>query len=106
MGHCFTGPGPNIFGGADNPGGPADARHNVLLALQQWVEQGAAPNRIIATKFVNDTPAQDVVMTRPLCVFPKVPRYRGSGDTNKAGSFACVVDDYADNPTPAPKYLQ
>ncbi|MBV9785912.1 MAG: tannase/feruloyl esterase family alpha/beta hydrolase [Acidisphaera sp.] len=106
MGHCFTGPGPNIFGGADNPGGPADPQHNVLLALQRWVEEGVAPTRIIATKYVNDTPSQGVAMTRPLCVFPKVPRYKGSGDTTDAANFECAVDDINDNPMAAPQYLK
>jgi len=108
MGHCFTGPGPNIFGGADNPGGPADADHNVLLALQRWVEKGVAPNRIIATKYVNDNPAGAIVMTRPLCVFPKVPEYdyKTHGNTTEASSFECVNDGVHDNPMAAPEYLK
>ncbi len=105
MGHCGSGPGPNVFGGADNPGGPADPQHNVLLALQHWVEDGMAPDQIIATKYKNDTPAQGMVMTRPLCVFPKVPHYAGSGDPNVADSFECVPDLVRDNPMPAPEYL-
>ena len=104
MGHCFTGPGPNVFGGADNPGGPADADHNVLLAMQRWVEQGRAPDRIVATKFPADDQTKPPAMTRPLCVFPKVSRYTGSGDTNSAASFACVDDHVTDNPMAAPQY--
>ncbi len=106
MGHCFGGPGPNVFGGANNPGGPADADHNVLLALQRWVEQGQAPDRIIATKFPGDDQIKPPAMTRPLCVFPKVPRYDGSGASNDAASFACVNDHVSDNPMAAPQYLQ
>jgi feruloyl esterase len=105
MGHCFTGPGPNIFGGADNPGGPADAFHNVLLALQAWVELGVAPDKIIATKYADDNPAGAVIMTRPLCVFPKVPTYNGQGNTTEASSFDCVNDGVVNNPTAAPEYL-
>ena len=106
MGHCLGGPGPNVFGGADNPGGPADASHNVLLALQRWVEEGQAPSRIIATKYPGDDQTKPASMTRPLCVFPKVPRYRGMGDSNEAGSFACVDDLVTDNPTAPPRYLK
>ena len=106
MGHCFGGPGPNVFGGADNPGGPADADHNVLLALQRWVEQGNAPNRIIATKYPGDDQAKPPAMTRPLCVFPKVPRYSGSGDSNDAGSFACGDDFVNNNPMAAQYYVR
>jgi feruloyl esterase len=96
---------PNVFGGADNPGGPADPQHNVLLALQHWVEDGVAPDEVIATKYVNDTPTQGVAMTRPLCVFPKVPRYAGSGDPNDAANITPAISRIRNNPMPAPEYL-
>jgi feruloyl esterase len=89
MYHCLGGPGPNVF--------------DALTPLVKWVEQGVAPETIIATKFVNDTPPA-VQMTRPLCVFPKVAKYKGSGDTNAATNFACVADEPDFNQTPAPKY--
>jgi feruloyl esterase len=88
--HCGSGPGPNVFGGVLNQGGPNDADHNILSALVRWVEEGQAPERVIATKFVNDVPAQGIVMQRPLCVFPKIAEYKGSGDTADAESFVCV----------------
>ena len=106
MGHCFGGPGPNVFGGSDNPGGPADAQHNVLLSLQRWVETGRAPTRIIATKYPGDDQTQPPAMTRPLCVFPKVAHYDGSGDTNVAANFSCVDDHVTDNPMAPPQYHQ
>ena len=106
MGHCETGPGPNVFGGADNPGGPADIKHNVLLSLQNWVETGKAPDRIVATKYPLDDQTQPPAMTRPLCVFPKVPRYKGAGNTNDADNFVCVNDGVTDNPVVAPQYRE
>ena len=106
VGHCFGGPGPNVFGGADNPGGPPDAAHNVLLALQQWVERGLAPDRIIATKYPADDQTKPPAMTRPLCVFPKVPIYSGTGDTNAAASFVCAESLVPNPPMPPPVYLQ
>ena len=106
MGHCFGGPGPNVFGGADNPGGPSDVAHNVLLALQQWVEQGSAPDRIIATKYPADDQTKPPATTRPLCVFPKVPVYSGSGDTTSASSFNCVESFASNPPMPPPEYLK
>jgi feruloyl esterase len=105
MGHCGGGPGPNVFGGANNPGGPADPQHNVLLALQHWVEDGVAPEEVIATKYVSNTPTQGVAMTRPLCVFPKVPQYTGSGDPSDAANFTCAISRSRNNPMPAPEYL-
>jgi feruloyl esterase len=54
------------------------------------VEQGVAPTRIIATKFNGDDRAKGVAMTRPLCPFPQVAKYSGSGDVADAKSFACM----------------
>ncbi|GGF02349.1 putative esterase [Aliidongia dinghuensis] len=78
MGHCAGGPGPNSF---DSVG-----------ALQAWVEQGQAPEQLIATKFVNDNPADGVAMTRPLCAYPARAQYKGKGSTSEASSFTCVTD--------------
>ena len=50
--------------------------------------------------------ANGVLMTRPLCPFPALPRYAGSGDPTDAASFACVDDGVHYNPTPAPEYLK
>ena len=87
VGHCGGGPGPNEFGQA---GGAGDAQHDMVVALERWVEQGVAPTHIIATKFNGDDPGKGVAMTRPLCPFPQVARYKGSGDVADAQSFACA----------------
>jgi feruloyl esterase len=89
MYHCSGGPGPNVF--------------DALTPLVSWVETGAAPETIAATKFVDDTPPA-VQMTRPLCLYPKIAKYRGSGNTNIAANFICVADEHDFNQTPAPKY--
>jgi feruloyl esterase len=104
MSHCGGGPGANVFNGDDNLGGPRDSDHDVLSALVRWVEQGDAPDRIIATKFVNDKPAAGVAFTRPLCPYPQLPAYRGTGDTNDAASFVCRADEPDFNQVPAPEY--
>ncbi|MGC9998277.1 MAG: tannase/feruloyl esterase family alpha/beta hydrolase [Terriglobia bacterium] len=90
MQHCGGGPGANSFGqGADYP--PFDPEHNIYTALEQWVEKGAAPSKITASKYVKDTdPSKGVEMTRPLCSYPQVPKYKGSGDPNDAANFVCV----------------
>jgi len=92
MAHCGGGPGPNAFGaGGSGSSGP---EHNMYRALEQWVEQGIAPAQIIATKYNNDrNPAQGVKLTRPLCAFPNVAKYKGSGDTNDAANFVCMPPD-------------
>jgi hypothetical protein len=86
--HCGGGPGPNQFGQA---GGDGDADHDMVAALEQWVEKGVAPSHIIATKFVSDDKAKGVAMTRPLCSFPQIAKYKGSGDMAAAANFACAA---------------
>jgi feruloyl esterase len=88
MGHCGGGPGPNQFGQA---GGDGDADHDVVAALQKWVEKGVAPKEIIATKFVDNDRTKASQMTRPLCVFPGAAKYKGTGDTNNANNFVCAA---------------
>ena len=88
MQHCEGGPGPSSFG-QDGEGVPADPRGNVLVALEQWVEKGAAPATLVATKYASDR-KKEVLATRPLCPHPQVARYKGQGDPNDAASFACA----------------
>ena len=64
----------------------------MLSALDDWVVNRTAPEEIVATKYVNDNPAQGVAFQRPLCVFPKVSKYKG-GSTTAASSFKCVHQD-------------
>ena len=92
MGHCGGGPGPNQFG---QTGGDGDADHDVVAALEAWVEKGIAPQRIIATKYVDNDRTKDVQMTRPLCVYPKAAKYKGAGDTNDASNFVCAAPTLA-----------
>ncbi len=89
MWHCGGGPGANYFyGGKDTP---ADAEHNISAALEQWVEKNVAPPTIIATKYNDDDPTKGVKMTRPLCAYPKIAKYKGTGDTNEAANFVCAL---------------
>lgn len=67
--HCRGGPGPDSF--------------DALTALENWVERGIAPVSILATK-------ADSPLSRPLCAYPALPRYKGVGDPNDAASFECA----------------
>jgi hypothetical protein len=87
MSHCAGGVGATAFGNVPSP--QRDPGHDVVGALDQWVEKGVAPNQIIATGFVGGDPAKGVEMTRPLCPYPEDAVYKGSGDTNSAASFSC-----------------
>jgi hypothetical protein len=89
MEHCGGGAGPNAFGQAGTPND--DRFHSIDAALEAWVEQGTAPDRIIATKYrVNTDRKSGIVRTRPLCPWPQVAKYKGSGSTDDAASFVCA----------------
>jgi feruloyl esterase len=92
MNHCSTGVGATNFGGVGQQIPPAlDAAHDIQTALENWVERGTAPNQLIATKFTDGQAATRTVQyTRPLCLYPAVPRYKGTGDPNDAANFECV----------------
>lgn len=66
-----------------------DADHDALLALMRWTEDDKAPEKIVATKWVNDTLHNEVLRQRPLCMYPKIQKYDGLGDPNKPGSWSC-----------------
>jgi hypothetical protein len=90
MAHCSGGAGLNAFGNGTVNGPVIDADHDLVKALERWVEQGVAPDRIIATHYVNNDAAQGVQFQRPLCAYPQRAEYTG-GDPNSASSFACVA---------------
>ena len=71
MGHCGGGEGTSTF--------------DMISVMEQWVEQGKAPAQIPASR-VRDG---KVDRTRPLCPYPQVARYKGSGSTDDIESFAC-----------------
>jgi feruloyl esterase len=89
MVHCNGGPGASNFEGGTPP--LRDAKHYLDIAIRDWVEQGRVPEDIIATKYVNDDEKKgQIQFQRPICVFPKVPAYKG-GDKSAAISFECRV---------------
>jgi feruloyl esterase len=86
MHHCANGPGPNVFGGA-NQGLPPqlDAQHDIVMALDHWVEDGVAPEKIMASHLTNG----NVDRTLALCPYPQAPVFNGSGDANFAENYHC-----------------
>jgi feruloyl esterase len=60
---------------------------DLLAAMDAWVEKGTAPDKLVATKFAPGTTTP--VAQRPVCEYPKFPRYNGTGDPAKAESFTC-----------------
>ena len=72
MQHCVGGPGPDHF--------------DALAALESWVEHGKAPAEIVATHLTNNGVPD---RTRPLCPYPQVAKWSGSGSTDDAANFSC-----------------
>lgn len=70
--------------------GPGAATADLITALVDWVEKGIAPDQLVATGSVTDTFGTRT-FERPLCPFPRFPRYIGNGDPDKASSFSCAV---------------
>lgn len=90
MQHCGGGPGPSSFG-QSVAGAQLDPENSIYAALERWVEDGATPGKIIATKYANPiSPEKRVTMTRPLCAYPEVARYKGAGDPTDAANFVCT----------------
>lgn len=75
VGHCGGGVGPNVF--------------DTFAPMVKWVEERQAPDMIIATKYINDRPADGVALTRPVCPYPQVARWSGRGDSTKAENYSC-----------------
>ena len=66
-------------------GGVGCSSFDKLTPLMQWVEHGRAPERITAARIVNEKTNR----TRPLCPYPQVARYKGTGSIDEADSFVC-----------------
>jgi len=91
--HCGGGDGPNAFnsanGGARKPPGDGPDQ-DIFSGMINWVEAGAPPTQVIATKYVEDNSAKGIALQRPLCAWPQKAWYTG-GDTKDPHSFACSV---------------
>jgi feruloyl esterase len=73
MGHCGGGEGPNKF--------------DKVSPMEAWVEKGVGPEKMIASHAT----AGKVDRTRPLCPYPQVAKYKGSGSVDDAANFSCVA---------------
>jgi feruloyl esterase len=83
MTHCAGGPGLNTF--------------DTLTALERWVEEGKAPDKLIASHTTLGFPDNVMSATpppgdfsRPLCPWPQVAHLTARGSKTDAGSFVCA----------------
>jgi feruloyl esterase len=72
MAHCGDGPGLTTL--------------DPLPSLELWVEKGVAPEEMVASRVEKGA----TVLTRPVCPYPKIGKYKGTGDTSSAASFTCA----------------
>jgi feruloyl esterase len=72
MNHCGGGDGPNTF--------------DSIRAIEEWVEAGKAPEGIIASQLKEGK----VIRNRPLCPFPQIAAYKGTGSIDDAATFVCA----------------
>jgi len=71
--HCWGGPGPDAV--------------DWLAALDMWVEKGEAPATLVATR------SRDRAVTRPLCPWPQMARFKGEGDPNHPARWECAAGE-------------
>jgi feruloyl esterase len=71
MGHCQGGPGTDVF--------------DKVAALDRWVESGTKPQSVLASHMTGTVADR----TRPLCAYPAIAHYIGSGSTDDARNFRC-----------------
>jgi feruloyl esterase len=91
MEHCSGGPGASALGqfGMETAKGP---KHGLFDSLQDWVEKGSPDEGVIATKYAaGKDGVRKATMTRPLCAYPKVAHYKGTGSTEDAKNFTCAT---------------
>ncbi|WP_198392607.1 tannase/feruloyl esterase family alpha/beta hydrolase [Brevibacterium yomogidense] len=88
MGHCGGGPGATVFSSSTQGVEPLrdDAQHNLIRALESWVEEGVAPEQMVASHFDDEGEPE---FTRALCPHPQTGVHRSGGDEAKAASFEC-----------------
>jgi feruloyl esterase len=74
MDHCQGGPGTDTF--------------DKMASIEEWVAKGTAPTAIAASH----SSSGRIDRTRPLCPYPQVARYKGTGSTDSAENFSCGLD--------------
>jgi len=74
MNHCAGGPGADTF--------------NKVKVIEEWVEQGKKPARIVASHMTNG----QADMTHPLCPYGQVAKYNGTGSVKDAANFSCMAE--------------
>jgi feruloyl esterase len=73
MDHCGGGDGPNTF--------------DSIQAIKEWVEAGKAPQQIVTMR-IRDGKTE---RTRPLCPYPQIATYKGTGSTDDDANFSCLA---------------
>ena len=95
MAHCGGGDGPNDFNRGDGVDASSNPNADMSAALENWVEKGVEPQKIIASQynpaaeFYGRAPNAALVRTRLICAYPKVARWIRKGSADDAANFVC-----------------
>jgi feruloyl esterase len=72
------------------PGRFEETMFDKVTLMEDWVERGRAPEANTVSYHAAGKPLR----TRPLCAYPELARYRGTGSTDDASNFACAESRY------------
>jgi feruloyl esterase len=85
--HCSGGPGADQIGGAGRDAPIVDGKHDLLTALELWVEKGKAPGPMIASRLGGG----NVTRTHLICPYPQMAKFNG-GNADDAASYSCAAN--------------
>ena len=63
--------------------------HDSMLSLMAWVENGIAPDYIVATNFFNNSDPKTLKHNRKICPYPQQAKYSGSGNSSHEDNWDC-----------------
>ena len=100
VGHCGGSTGPSAIGGGmpEPPKALRNADTHAVSAVIRWVEQGVAPEKLVATRL---DAAGNIVRQLPLCPYPAEPVWDGVGSVDAASSFSCQTPVLHNRPVEA-----
>lgn len=82
--------GQTVTGATHGVPGYEDRHHDSILAIMAWTENGTAPDYLVATKYLHEDVGDGVQIQRPLCPYPQVAQYKGSGEVSVAANWQCA----------------
>ncbi|PYH91982.1 hypothetical protein BO71DRAFT_286806, partial [Aspergillus ellipticus CBS 707.79] len=67
-----------------------DGKHDALLAMIGWAENGTVSTYLVGTKFHDECTLDYVEEHRPICLFPQQVKYKGGGEVFGPENWECA----------------